>query len=255
MLKSKLKILNQSAKELNGSIFTKEFGPWSGEEKRLIRDLPNKPVQICCYLNSLKYFACKHKKSENTLKSIYLKKADNFLFSIRGTVFRINNRTDITFVGVHIRMGDVYLDKQLQKTGFRVAPTYYIQTAMDHYRKNYYNVHFIICTDNIKWTREHGATMSRDVHLASVGVDVEEMALLSRCNHSIMTQGTFGWWSSFLAEGEVVYYHPPVKPASGIFNMTYRRENLYPPHWTCYTDDPHGEKLNYVRPCKSSDQT
>ena len=39
--------------------------------------------------------------------------------------------------------------------------------------------------------------------------EVQQMSLLSRCNHSITTVGSFGFWSSYLADGEVVY--PDIK--------------------------------------------
>ena len=38
---------------------------------------------------------------------------------------------------------------------------------------------------------------------------VEHMSLLSRCNHSIITVGSIGFWASYLAHGEVVY--PDIK--------------------------------------------
>jgi galactoside 2-L-fucosyltransferase 1/2 len=34
----------------------------------------------------------------------------------------------------------------------------------------------------------------------------EDMAILSKCNHTIMTVGTFGWWAGFLAGGITVYF-------------------------------------------------
>ena len=234
-----------------------EFGPWSFEEERFMRNLPNESVSICCYLNSWKYFAGMEKKIRKQFQfhNDLLKKADNFLLTVLESIARISNQTNITFVGVHIRMGDIFLDKKMIDAGFRVAPLYYIHTAMDYYRQKYNEVHFIVCTDNLEWTRKNLATLSRDVHLASKGInDVDDMVLLSRCNHSIMTQGTFGWWASFLAGGDVVYYHPPVKPTLGLFNRSYVRANVYPPNWICYTDDPHGEKLSYVRPCTPTDQ-
>lgn len=32
-----------------------------------------------------------------------------------------------------------------------------------------------------------------------------DLAVLAACNHSIMTLGTFGFWGSYLAGGEVLY--------------------------------------------------
>ena len=34
------------------------------------------------------------------------------------------------------------------------------------------------------------------------------MAVLTLCDHSILSIGTFGWWSAWLTGGKVVYYSP-----------------------------------------------
>ena len=43
--------------------------------------------------------------------------------------------------------------------------------------------------------------------LDPVGVD---LALLRSCNHTIMSQGQFGLWASFLAEGDVYSQYGPL---------------------------------------------
>ena len=43
--------------------------------------------------------------------------------------------------------------------------------------------------------------------LDPVGVD---LALLGSCNHTIMSQGQFGLWASFLAEGDVYSQYGPL---------------------------------------------
>lgn len=32
------------------------------------------------------------------------------------------------------------------------------------------------------------------------------MALITLCNHTIISTGTFSWWSSYLANGNVIFY-------------------------------------------------
>ena len=43
--------------------------------------------------------------------------------------------------------------------------------------------------------------------LDPVGVD---LAILSSCNHTIISQGQFGLWASFLAEGDVYSQYGPL---------------------------------------------
>ena len=70
---------------------------------------------------------------------------------------------------------------------------------------------------------------SRDVVFAN-GKDwtaVEHLALLSRCNHSIITLGTYSWWSGWLAGGDVIYYKRYLRPNS----KDYFGDEYYPYHW------------------------
>ncbi|VDH94561.1 Hypothetical predicted protein, partial [Mytilus galloprovincialis] len=36
------------------------------------------------------------------------------------------------------------------------------------------------------------------------------------CNHTTITVGSFGWWSGWLAGGEVTYFKWPATPGSGL---------------------------------------
>nr|XP_027226115.1 galactoside 2-alpha-L-fucosyltransferase 2-like [Penaeus vannamei] len=47
--------------------------------------------------------------------------------------------------------------------------------------------------------------MHSDVYFSSGKSAFEDMALLSSCNHSIVTMGSYGFWTGYLAGGEVVY--------------------------------------------------
>ncbi len=81
------------------------------------------------------------------------------------------------------------LSKGAHNLGFRSAPDYYINLAMDFYRSKYSNPQFIICTDDRKWVQQHINWKRRDIHLIQTDSAVGDMALLSQCNHSIMTVG------------------------------------------------------------------
>lgn len=41
--------------------------------------------------------------------------------------------------------------------------------------------------------------------LADMKSAAEDMALLGSCSHSVMTVGSYGFWASFFAGGQVVY--------------------------------------------------
>ncbi len=231
-------------------------GSFSWEPKRLIADLPPRDVQICCWLQVWKYFSSIEEKikHEFTFKDTILEKTSKYFSTVKNGIKITSNSSlenNIIFVGVHIRGGDMR-SEDVVKNGFRTAPGYYVNSAMDYYRKKYPNPQFMVCTDDEKWVKKLVDIKKSDVHLIRTGSPESDMALLTQCNHSIMTVGTFGWWSSYLAGGEVVYYHPAY---TDYMALSYIRDNLYPRHWTCLTDDPFGEKLNHVRPCMLDEQT
>jgi len=60
--------------------------------------------------------------------------------------------------------------------------------------------------------------------------DEQDLAILSQCNHTIMTVGTYGWWAGYLAGGITVYYKN--FPAEGSsFYRIFSKDDFFPPHW------------------------
>ena len=59
-----------------------------------------------------------------------------------------------------------------------------------------------------------------------------DLAVLSRCNHTIMTVGTFGWWAAWLASGQVVYYANFPRPNSPLATeFSKSKADYFPPNW------------------------
>ncbi|ELU00373.1 hypothetical protein CAPTEDRAFT_192469 [Capitella teleta] len=148
---------------------------------------------------------------------------------------------NVTLVGVHIRRGD-YLSDLSISLGYKIAPMSYIYRAIDH-MTNFLDdrLHvFIVSSDDIEWCQKqlinitnivfltkksdplHSLTLPRDI-----GTD---FAVLSLCQHSIMTVGTFGWWGAYLAGGHVVYYKDDVRMFSKLWNNSHH-EDYFPPRW------------------------
>jgi len=43
------------------------------------------------------------------------------------------------------------------------------------------------------------------IHMRMFTAEVD-MCSLTKCNHSIITVGSFGWWAAWLANGLTIYY-------------------------------------------------
>ncbi|ESO85692.1 hypothetical protein LOTGIDRAFT_107907 [Lottia gigantea] len=197
----------------------------------------NKSFRVSNYLQSYKYF----EKYQDEVRSILTfrdeivktatLKLENLLSEKYGGEIK-RKSFNRTLVGVHIRRGD-YLGKNKQKFGYKVATREYIHSAMDYMRNKYSNITFIVCSMDLRWTIDVVSDMI-DVIIAPVGSGIIDMALLSIMDHTIITVGTYGFWSAWLNKnnGTVIYYKDFMVP-----NSSYASEfanpntDTYYPYW------------------------
>ena len=86
--------------------------------------------------------------------------------------------------------------------------------AMLHYVKKYPNVHFLVISDDLPWCRDHllPSPLAPVVTVPPVARSAPtDLAVLSLCNHTIGSVGTFSWWAGWLAGGEVIMYAHPIR--------------------------------------------
>ena len=203
-------------------------------------------THVCCFLQSWKYFEKYEDEVRGLLKfhDILIDRAQQFLYDERRRVnsegrFRSETsrpRTETVFIGVHVRHGDMFAGHHV-RIGYQTAPLTYLISSVEYFIERFRHVHFIVCSDDIMWCRGQDVFHTRDMGPKSYAVSFSEgfsegfdLALLSQCNHTIMTVGTFGWWGGWLAGGDVVYYKQPIKPGS-VLAENFNSDDFYPPHW------------------------
>ncbi|XP_078507116.1 galactoside alpha-(1,2)-fucosyltransferase 2-like [Lissotriton helveticus] len=152
--------------------------------------------------------------------------ANTYLSMIRG------NRQNVTFIGVHVRRGDyVHIMPKVWKGV--LADKAYLKKAMDYFRNRYTRPLFVVTSNDMDWCRQNIDNTLGEVHFAGNGVEVSpgrDFALLTHCNHTIMTIGTFGFWVGYLVGGETVYLNNFTLPESD-FLQVFRYEAAYLPQW------------------------
>ena len=147
------------------------------------------------YFQSYKYFSNIEGKLRKyfTFKNEVQQVAKQFL---HGT-------EDFVRVGVHIRRGD-YMKNKTRKYGFTVATKEYLTQAVDYFNKRYNKVIYVVCSNDKQWSRDNfPVNNTLFSHYEDGRVD---LAILSQCNHTIMTVGSFSWWAAWLANGTTLYY-------------------------------------------------
>ena len=220
-----------------------KFQLTSTHENNVLNLIPNTSVIIEGYFQSWKYLL----PFEDELR-VMLQLDTGLLQSLQTKLQAIERQIPIPspgeggpiFVGLHVRRGDL-LQQPAMKEGFKLSGLNYISKAMDYFRKRYPTSQFVVRSDDIKWCREN--IRGSDVHLPletghSISYNmllplqeaVADLALLSLCNHTIITVGTFGWWAAFLADGETVYYKDAYKHGSNM-DIKVNPSDFYMPHW------------------------
>uniref|UniRef100_A0A2P2HY54 L-Fucosyltransferase n=1 Tax=Hirondellea gigas TaxID=1518452 RepID=A0A2P2HY54_9CRUS len=112
-----------------------------------------------------------------------------------------------TFISVHVRLKD-YISHALKRWGVENIPDIYkgyLRRAMQYYKDRYQNTIFVFASDDLEYIEDF-VKLSREKNIfISHGTQGEDMSLLTRCNHSIVTLGSFGFWTGFLSPGTTVY--------------------------------------------------
>lgn len=157
-----------------------------------------------------------------TIKSQYLLVAKNFLDT------NIPDIRSQTVVGVHVRRTD-FLRPDKQLCGNTVGNEYYLKNAMDFYKKQYKNSFFVFVSDDKKWCKQN--IVSNDVIFSDFNDAIIDLAIMTLCDHMIMTGGTFGWWGAWLAGGQVVYLKDWPWPGSWLDEYGVIKEDLFPSEW------------------------
>ncbi len=215
--------------ESHVKIVSETFG---GMYSTSLYNLPNMDLQLCCYLQSWKYFVeYAHEIHSFFQFKDWIQIRAKSILSSASNLYRIKNRLDssshITYVGVHVRRTDVRTPIHLDR-GYKAASLSYIYKSMDYFRRKHANVYFIVCSDNMQWCERY--LSKPDVYFVEDQDSIVDMAVLTKCNHTIMTVGTFSWWAAWLTGGDVTYYSNWPRPHTEISD-TYNHDDYFMPHW------------------------
>lgn len=96
-------------------------------------------------------------------------------------------------VAIHIRRGDYV------KKGHACSVKYYLR-AMQYISQIVPNPYYVFFSDNINWTKKTFGEMENTLFINEKGqyADYEELLLMSKCSHQIISNSTFGWWGAWL---------------------------------------------------------
>ena len=174
------------------------------------------------YLQSWRYFENSRDavRKAFTFRERYLQQARTFL--------RLQTEPKHVLIGVHIRRGDFVSDYNTN-LGYTIADGNYTRKAMDWHRKRSDKVLFVVVSDDKPWCKDN--IKGKDVIFSNFTEGVLDMTILSLCQHCIITGGSFGWWSGWLAGGTVIYLDDFPRPGSWLWNNSETKQDYYHPDW------------------------
>ncbi|KAM5132359.1 galactoside alpha-(1,2)-fucosyltransferase 2-like [Mantella aurantiaca] len=224
IFKIRLPVLHE---DVTKRIKWKRYGlhDWMSEE---YRNIEGEYIYLSGYPCSFTFYH--HIKDEIlrefTFHDFIIKESYEYLNEVRG------DKKNVTFVGIHVRRGD-YLRVMPNSWKGVVADKGYLQKATDYFRNKYENPIFIVTSNGMDWCKENINNSLGDVHFAGDGQEGSpgrDFALLSHCNHTIMTIGTFGIWVGYLVGGETIYLSNYTLPDSR-FLKVFKYEAAFLPDW------------------------
>ncbi|XP_047737531.1 galactoside 2-alpha-L-fucosyltransferase Sec1-like [Hyalella azteca] len=135
------------------------------------------------------------------------KKAYDRLASVASSATMEDPSQPLVFVGVHVRLTDYPRIMSILYSVHDVGKSYegYLRRAFIFFTKRFDNVVFVVTSDDVVATTKMTDKLAFPNTFLLQGSASEDMHLLTLCNHTIITFGSYGFWAGFLGPGWTAY--------------------------------------------------
>jgi len=103
-------------------------------------------------------------------------------------------------VSLHVRRGDIaYAVERLRRDDLVYGPpvgTEYLQAAMSRFGPECRFLVFSDSPQDIDWCRQ--SIRAGRLHFSEGHSDIQDLAIMSECDHNIVANSTFSWWAAWL---------------------------------------------------------
>ncbi len=167
----------------NGPLNQKDFKNYK-EPKFSYSKLPKVDNLILRgYFQSEKYF----KQYKDEIIGLF-SFSDELILEVENHLDEISWNNSIT--AVHVRRGD-YLK----------SPNFHPVCSVEYYKKAMEEIgigNFIFVSDDIEWCKEN--FKGDNIFYSPFKSEVEDLCLISQCEHQIIANSSFSWWGAYLCE-------------------------------------------------------
>jgi len=187
-----LGLLSYLYKMFQKKILRKYYVDWHPETQNLKGN-----IYLDGYFQSEKYFL---EYSSELLNELVLsedskKEAESILF-----VLENHNPT----VALHIRLGDYVSNPRVSKS-HNICGKEYFDNAINYFRQELGNFSLIIFSDDVSWVKNNMQFPVYCTYIADIahrlGINLnesQEMIVMSRCDHQIISNSSFSWWGAYI---------------------------------------------------------
>jgi len=178
------------------------------KQMNIYNEIPNDIDMIQGYFQSLKYFD----KNWNKLK--------NYLTFSKNINIKINKQT----VSIHFRLGDyiisgdnhpvlpveyyikslnvltLKLNKKIEDLYFIIFIEKNVKNNIEEMEKRYNELFELFKNNNVHY--------KYSFNIDNIETDIDDLQLMSKCNHNIIANSTFSWWGAYINENlnKIVIY-------------------------------------------------
>ena len=194
-------------------------------------------ILICGYFQSYRYVADVEEElrhflifKENTRKSVNA-------FIAQETASSVSN---VSYIGLHVRRTD-FIDPKSIRNGLTVVDEKYVNASMTYVIESFEPSRSLVafmCSDDIDWVKKVVQNLNLVTNypnlkvVYSTGHDAAfDLCLLSKCNASIISTGTFSWWSAWLSNSSTAVYYSLYPNRNTDFGTNFNTRDYYPPTW------------------------
>lgn len=105
-----------------------------------------------------------------------------------------------TKIGIHLRRGDYITNARASKKLGTQANQYYVDGIM-RLRGKFMKSKIIVFSDDIDWAKDFLFPLFDEIYFSDLpgSTASSDMQMLSQCDHFVLSNSTFGWWSAYLA--------------------------------------------------------
>ena len=132
-------------------------------------------------------------------------------------------------VSLHVRRGDYVEDKKASKVFHSLSVDYY-KRAVDHLEKKVKSFKIYLFSDDLQWAQTNIA-LDFEITPVNAGRElppVEDMWLMSQCDHNIIANSSFSWWGAWLNDHDA---KTVIAPLDWFCSRDYDTSNLIPTGW------------------------